>query len=294
MTADGDLGANKGLELEILRVESLLALKKTAVPTMAQIPTPPASRCASEPADGSQEGGRKPVVAEVTSGELLESLDQALERYLELLDRHQKLQVELGKCLSSGFLSLAHANYSSPPGRRYGVDYYDDRMKATRKISLEPTVVTSDTETFIEENRQPDTPRHAFTITHAPREDNPATEDKETGRGDGGEKPMEPPTPTEQPGVNSHEGEQRSVSTSGSETEAAASVKPKPARKVFRSWDPITWYGILVPPSLRHAQKSFTEAVEGPVSGLAGTVVEMKEAEEKILELRKAIEQRNH
>ena len=28
----------------------------------------------------------------------------------------------------------AHANYTSPPGRRYGADYYDERMKATRKV----------------------------------------------------------------------------------------------------------------------------------------------------------------
>lgn len=35
-----------------------------------------------------------------------------------------------------GFMALAHANYTCPPGRRYGADYYDERMKATRKLSV--------------------------------------------------------------------------------------------------------------------------------------------------------------
>lgn len=107
---------------------------------MSQIPTPPASRPGSD--------------APAASSELLQSLDTLLEQYLRLLDRQQQLQSGLAKQLSSvrpwfastglfkqdtditvkGFLSLAHANYTSPPGRRYGSDYYDERMKATRKM----------------------------------------------------------------------------------------------------------------------------------------------------------------
>ncbi|KAJ5397094.1 hypothetical protein N7509_005207 [Penicillium cosmopolitanum] len=94
---------------------------------MVQVPTPPASRPGSEP----------PAVKPAEdSSELLQSLDVLLEQYLNLLDRQQKLQTGLAKELSSGFLALAHANYTCPPGRRYGADYYDERMKATRKISI--------------------------------------------------------------------------------------------------------------------------------------------------------------
>lgn len=57
---------------------------------MSQIPTPPVSRHASEVPDVLQE--KSPVV---------DSLDTLLERYLGLLDRHQKLQAELAKRLSS-------------------------------------------------------------------------------------------------------------------------------------------------------------------------------------------------
>lgn len=62
--------------------------------------------------------------------------------------------------------------------------------------------------------------------------------------------------------------------------------EPKEPRKKFRSDDPIYWYGILVPPSLRNAQKSFTESVRTQVPALAGTIVEMRALEQKITQLR--------
>ena len=63
---------------------------------MAQIPTPPASRHGSESPD--TEYKQIPVV---DTSDLLQSLDTLLERYLHLLDRHQKLQAELATTLSS-------------------------------------------------------------------------------------------------------------------------------------------------------------------------------------------------
>lgn len=62
--------------------------------------------------------------------------------------------------------------------------------------------------------------------------------------------------------------------------------EPKKPRKKFRSDDPIYWYGILVPPSLRNAQKSFTEGIRTQVPELAGTIVEMRTVEQKITQLR--------
>lgn len=109
---------------------------------MSQIPTPPQSRGAST------EPNEK---IDTTRDDKVQLLDKLLERYLHLLDRHQKLQESLGKQLSSvsssslslpkhatnygiqGFFQLAHANYVSP-GRRFGEDFYDERMKATRRL----------------------------------------------------------------------------------------------------------------------------------------------------------------
>jgi hypothetical protein len=71
-----------------------------------------------------------------------------------------------------------------------------------------------------------------------------------------------------------------------SNTEPPAPEKTKTIRKKFRSDDPIYWYGILVPPSLRTAQKSFTEAIQTEVPDLAGTIVEMRALEQKITQVR--------
>jgi hypothetical protein len=63
---------------------------------MSQIPTPPQSRGAStEPND------EKIDITTTTLDEKVQLLDALLERYLYLLDTHQKLQESLGKQLSS-------------------------------------------------------------------------------------------------------------------------------------------------------------------------------------------------
>lgn len=65
-------------------------------------------------------------------------------------------------------------------------------------------------------------------------------------------------------------------------TEVMDDSKPSQPRKKFRSSDPLTWYGILVPPSLRSAQKSFTEAIEKQVPALASVVAEMQAVEKEV------------
>lgn len=63
-------------------------------------------------------------------------LDNLLEQYLNLLDQYQKLQQDLTKNLSDGYLSLAKANFSNTNRNHYGQDFYDDRMQASTRVSL--------------------------------------------------------------------------------------------------------------------------------------------------------------
>jgi hypothetical protein len=67
---------------------------------MAQLPTPPISRQASQE--------RHIQDQEKASQDPIRLLDSLLERYLNLLDRHQTLQVEIGKQLSSVRCDLRH------------------------------------------------------------------------------------------------------------------------------------------------------------------------------------------
>lgn len=83
---------------------------------------------------------------------LRNALDEYFERYLNLVNEYQLLQRSLAKVLSSvegaipqndwtctqvlfqGHFSLAQANYSNPARRRYGQDFYDDRMQASTRM----------------------------------------------------------------------------------------------------------------------------------------------------------------
>ncbi|KAJ5152987.1 uncharacterized protein N7482_009465 [Penicillium canariense] len=244
---------------------------------MSQVPTPPPSRPGSE----APEPVSKPAGA---SSELQLSLDALLEQYLHLLDRQQKLQSGLAKQLSSGFLSLAHANYTCPPGRRYGADYYDERMKATRNISIHAESEVDDSAHQTEltdgaDGSRPDGFYYNFrleTVANRPAEENTEKTDDQVDN----DPASREATNTESP---------RETDTSSSQDSSADTAAPKETkivRKKFRSDDPIYWYGILVPPSLRTAQKSFTDAVLSHVPELAGAIVEMRALEQKIAQVR--------
>lgn len=78
---------------------------------MAELPTPPASRQSSE----SPELQLKQSHEAKSSAKALQLLDHSLEKYLLLLDQHQKLQTDLAKQLSSVYLSICPVQ-SIPPG----------------------------------------------------------------------------------------------------------------------------------------------------------------------------------
>lgn len=71
--------------------------------------------------------------------------------------------------------------------------------------------------------------------------------------------------------------------------EIESSTKSNTTKKKFHSDDPIHWYGILVPASLRNAQRSFTEATQSQVPELAGVIVEMRTLEQRITAIRKEL-----
>lgn len=81
-------------------------------------------------------------------------------------------------------------------------------------------------------------------------------------------------------------GENETPAPTGTIDDKSTSKGVKTTPKKFRSNDPIHWYGILVSPSLRTAQKSFTEAIQDQVPDLAGTIVEMRALEERIDRIR--------
>ncbi|PKY07803.1 hypothetical protein P168DRAFT_323032 [Aspergillus campestris IBT 28561] len=255
---------------------------------MTQIPTPPASRASSESLYVETKQSD-------SSAELLRSLDSLLEHYLHLLDQHQRLQADLSSRLSSGFFSLAQANYTCPPGRHYGADYYDDRMKATRRVELQASTDRdgNDHSTQNDATSTEGHPNHeckpTFTmksvIDNSEEDQSKKTEDtKPTPTTDEPAQNEEPkPEAEAKPTEQSTEDSPPSILT---EDDQQAGPKPQPSKHKPRSSDPIRWYGILVPQSLRSAQKSFAEAVDGHMAELAGVIVEMQAVEKEVTRVR--------
>ncbi|KAL4997635.1 hypothetical protein BDV10DRAFT_89491 [Aspergillus recurvatus] len=265
--------------------------------SMTQLPTPPVSRQSSEIPDAEL----KQLHIDDPTPDLLEPLDALLEKYLHLLDKHQRLQSDLASKLSSGFLSLAHANYACPPGRRYGIDYYDERMKASRRVILQPPSSTDKKDSNAELESPSDTGASSkgifsieFTSSSDEEEHADTYESSESGEKVLGQEPLKDGGNNN----NDHDHDdavgttttlQNPSGSSETEPEAETDAKRGPTRRTPRTLDPIRWFGILVPPSLRSAQKSFTEAVEGILPELAGVVVEMQTAEKEISRLRREL-----
>lgn len=106
-----------------------------------------------------------------------------------------------------------------------------------------------------------------------------------------GDRPQNATPPPDDDSKDENENTTQTVDSSDlpEQAEINKSRKPKQPKK-FRSSDPITWYGILVPPALRSAQKSFTEAVDDHVAELASVIVEMRAMENEVEKVRRQVE----
>jgi coiled-coil domain-containing protein 115 len=63
-------------------------------------------------------------------------IDPLLERYLGLLDEYTQMRAELSRLQTGMYQNIARANFSAERGMRYGQDYFDDRMQASRILQI--------------------------------------------------------------------------------------------------------------------------------------------------------------
>ncbi|KAI1427045.1 hypothetical protein F5Y12DRAFT_226896 [Xylaria sp. FL1777] len=63
-------------------------------------------------------------------------IDSLLERYLHLLHEYTCLREELTALQTGMYQDLARANFAAERGMRFGQDYYDDRMQASRRLAI--------------------------------------------------------------------------------------------------------------------------------------------------------------
>nr|POE89868.1 coiled-coil domain-containing protein 115 [Quercus suber] len=188
--------------------------------------------------------------------------------------------LHLHDTLDHGFFSLAHANFKSPDRQRYGKDYYDERMKASHRFRFTEAAEKS-------------TPNLSGVATSsrpileaasvAMRRNNDSTARPSS-------KP--PAQKNHDPGqhiTSSHDGV-ATIIVDGEQNEEAETINgfsESDAETPTR--DPLTWYGILVPPQLRIAQSSFSSVMNGALLQSLNAATKLRDLEGEIRILRKMI-----
>lgn len=189
-----------------------------------------------------ENGGSK---TDTSLWELEDHLDELWESYLELLDQYTKAQDEIKKHLNSGFLSLAKAQSSASLGRRYGQDWYDERMKASRKAQVLSASVDDAGDSL-----SADVQNLNISITHNELNDRSTQSAEKTSDAESKEKEpkQQQPSPPGTPEPEAHLDEEE-------EKKPDQTEDSKPI-------NPLRWYGVLVPPELKRAQSAFSAVLE--------------------------------
>ncbi|KAK4230796.1 hypothetical protein QBC38DRAFT_8415 [Podospora fimiseda] len=178
-----------------------------------------------------------------------DKIDALLERYLTLLDSYTQLRNSLNAIQAGMYQHLARANFSAERGiRYYGQDYYDERMQATRKLSI----VSEDGDA-------------AASAVFAVKKNIP-----------------EPQSAT----IIKSEETEEDISSSGDDEPKKEETTTEKEKK-SKSTDPLHWFGILTPLPLRQAQSNAIKAVEETIPQLASVSAEMASVELEVRRARK-------
>ncbi|KAL2881398.1 hypothetical protein SGCOL_003348 [Colletotrichum sp. CLE4] len=205
-------------------------------------------------------------------------IDSLLERYLLLLDEYSALRERLSGTQAGMYQNIARANFSAERGVRYGPDYYDQRMRASRTLEL-----------AVNDRGVP-----RFEVVKTADDGDAVTEPKVEAAEDGASAAAAAAKSgdvNEAPGMESEGG----TSSIGEETEREAekegeSEKEKEGtkqKKKKKSNDPLRWFGILAPMALRQAQTLSVQAVQDVIPRLVSVDAEMKDIEIEVRRARK-------
>ena len=66
-----------------------------------------------------------------------DAIDTLLERYLTLVHEYTELRAQLNALQVGMYQNIARANFAAERGMRYGQDFYDQRMQASRRVEIE-------------------------------------------------------------------------------------------------------------------------------------------------------------
>lgn len=194
-------------------------------------------------------------------------IDALLERYLHLIDDYSRLRQDHSRLQSSVFQHIARANFGAERGTWYGRDYYDERMQAASTISMSVGAASGDGA-----GSHQDTPLPHFSIARRRRDGSRQRKQDEATQ-----------TMTAPEGTKENVAEPSSLSS----LEKLA-VSEEPGKQESPApVDPIRWFGLMAPMSLRQAQAQSIRAVDEIVPRLATVAAEMAEVEIEVRRARK-------
>jgi coiled-coil domain-containing protein 115 len=196
-------------------------------------------------------------------------IDALLQRYLTLLDEYTLLRSRLSALHASVYQHLAKANFSAERGIRYGQDYYDERMSASRRLGVSVSGSGD---------------RSGGAAFQLVRSEATQTEAEAGASGEGGTAGEE-----EEGKATGGEGGRAVGGSDDFDSDDGDGEDPHRKTPKKKANDPLRWFGILTPLSLRQAQAVSIESVEGVIPRLAAVSSEMAGIE---LEVRRARKRR--
>ncbi|CEI68700.1 hypothetical protein FVEN_g7961 [Fusarium venenatum] len=174
-------------------------------------------------------------------------IDKLLERYLGLLDEYTQLRQSLSQLQSGVYQNIARANFSGERGMRYGRDHYDERMQAIRLLSIGQN-----------EHQSP-----IFSLFNAPEEEEEEEEEE----------------------AKAEERDESSATGGPKQGPKPETGEEKPAEKKLKN--PLRWFGLFAPMSLRTAQTQSVKAVEDIIPRIVSINAEMLDVEIEVRRARK-------
>ena len=252
-------------------------------------------------------------------------IDALLARYLFLLDEYTTLRSSLSSLQAGMYQNLARANFSAERGMRYGKEYFDERMVASRRVVVrigdgkrENQEGVGEGEGKGEERREFGTGddgeerKLEFRVVKVDEEGNEVVKQEEETKGqeigDQNEKEnttaqqqanksseqeqdhkysQDPTTPETDRHHQKEDNNQEPDKANDTTTSEPSTKAETPTKKKKRTNDPLRWFGLLTPLPLRQAQSSAIQAVEQIIPRLVAVNAEMAQVEIEVRRARK-------
>lgn len=205
-------------------------------------------------------------------------VDKLLERYLLLFDEYTTLRSMLESVQGAMYQNIARANFSGERGVRYGQDFYDDRMQASRRVEVTLGAEAGGVPEFstVVKNLDAEGGEIVGEELGEVQEDEKGELKKPAEENDHGEQESRP-----EEGPNAGSG-----SDSPDEEEDKKKARER-KKRIERSRDPLRWFGLVTPTPLRFAQTQVIQLVETVIPRLASIDAEMRDVEIEVRRARK-------